>query len=177
MIENTFGKQLICHISRTSTAIEAREAIAKDRPQVATQVTLYKLKNKHGHPQKCEVRPTQELSPLERQHSQTQTLAEIGTACTTGTKKNAQGYKNSWKGYNLHLVTVCFGVPISDVLTNANVHDSRLALPLTRISAQRVDACYELMDAAYCSTVVRGEIQAARRVPLINCNPRKRGKA
>jgi len=53
------------------------------------------------------------------------------------------------------------------------VHDSRVALPLTRISAQRVDACYELMDAAYCSTVIREEIQAAGRVPLIDHNPRK----
>ena len=47
------------------------------------------------------------------------------------------------------------------------------AIPLTRISAQRVDACYELMDAAYCSTVIREEIQAAGRVPLIDHNPRK----
>ena len=64
-------------------------------------------------------------------------------------------------------------MPISAVLTGANVHDSRLALPLTRISAQRVDACYELMDAAYCSTVIREEIQAAGRVPLIDHNRRK----
>ncbi len=103
-------------------------------------------------------------------------LAEIDTACATGTKKNAQGYKISWKGYKLHLDTACCGVPISAVLTGANVHDSRLALPLTRISAQRVDACYELMDAAYCSTVIREEIQAAGRVALIDHNPRKGGK-
>ena len=29
------------------------------------------------------------------------------------------------------------------------------------------------MDAAYCSTVIREEIQAAGRVPLIDHNPRK----
>jgi hypothetical protein len=63
-------------------------------------------------------------------------------------------------------------VPINAVLTGANVHDSRLALALTRISTQRVDACYELMDAAYCSTVTREEIQAAGRLPLIDHNPR-----
>ena len=55
----------------------------------------------------------------------------------THTKKNAQGYKISWKGYKLHLDTACCGVPISAVLTGANVHDSRVALPLMRISAQR----------------------------------------
>ena len=94
MIEDTLGKQLIGHIRRDSTAIEAREAIAKkERPQVATRVTSDKLKNKSGRPQKGEVRPTLEPSPLERQRSQTlaQMLAKIGTTCATGTKKNAQG--------------------------------------------------------------------------------------
>jgi hypothetical protein len=57
------------------------------------------------------------------------------------------------------------------------VHDSRVALALTHISAQRVDACYELMDAAaYCSTVIREEIQAAGRVPLIDHNQRSGDK-
>jgi hypothetical protein len=171
MIEDTLGDQLIGHISRDSTAIEARESIAKkDKAPVAA-----KAKNKRGRPARGEVRPAPEPSALERQRSQTlaQMIAELDTACTTGTKKNAQGYKISWKGYKLHLDTACCGVPISAVLTGANVHDSRMALPLTRISAQRVDACYELMDAAYCSTVIREEIQAAGRVPLIDHNPRK----
>ena len=78
MIEDTLGKQLIGHISRDSTAIEARESIAKkDQAEVAPA----KLKNKPGRPQKGEVRPTPEPSPLERQRSQTlaQMLAEIDT--------------------------------------------------------------------------------------------------
>jgi hypothetical protein len=172
MIKDTLGEQLIGHISRDATAIEARESIAKkDKAQAVSP----KPKSKRGRPAKGEVRPTAEPSPLERQRGQTlaQMLAELDTACATGTKKNAQGYKISWKGYKLHLDTACCGVPISAVLTGANVHDSRVALPLTRISAQRVDACYELMDAAYCSTVIREEIQAAGRVPLIDHNPRQ----
>ena len=87
-------------------------------------------------------------------------LAEMDTVCGTGTKKNAQDSKK-------HVDTACCGVPISAVHTSVNAHNSRLALPLTRISAQRVDACYELMDAAYCSRMIREEIQAAGRVPLI----------
>jgi hypothetical protein len=172
MIKDTLGDQLIGHISRDSTAIEARESIAKkDKVEAAPA----KPKNKRGRPAKGEVRPAPEPSALERQSGQTlgQIIAELDTACATGTKKNAQGYKISWKGYKLHLDTACCGVPISAILTGANVHDSRVAIPLTRISAQRVDACYELMDAAYCSTVIREEIQAAGRVPLIDHNPRK----
>ncbi|MBK7424828.1 MAG: transposase [Propionivibrio sp.] len=159
-------------ISRDSTAIEARESIAK---KDKAEVVPAKPKGKPGRKKKGEVRPAPEPSPLERQRGQTleQMLFELDTACATGTKKNAQGYKISWKGYKLHLDTACCGVPISAVLTGANVHDSRVALPLTRISAQRVDVCYELMDAAYCSTVIREDIQAAGRVPLIDHNPRK----
>jgi hypothetical protein len=172
MIKATLGEQLIGHISRDSTAIEARESIAK---KDKAEVVPAKPKSKRGRPQKGEVRPAPEPSPLERQQGQTleQMLFELDTACATGTKKNAQGYKISWKGYKLHLDTACCGVPISAVLTGANVHDSRVAIPLMRISAQRVEACYELMDAAYCSTVIREEIQAAGRVPLIDHNPRK----
>ena len=173
MIEDSLGDQLVGHISRDSTAIEARESIAKkDKAEVAPA----KQKNKPGRPKKGEIRPAPQPSPLERQRGQTleQMLFELDTAWHHRLpKKNAQGYKISWKGYKLHLDTACCGVPISAVLTGANVHDSRVALPLMRISAQRVDACYELMDAAYCSTVIREEIQAAGRVPLIDHNPRK----
>jgi hypothetical protein len=174
MIEDTLGGQLIGHISRDSTAIEARESIAKKKDN-AGEVAKALPKKKRGRPQKGEVRPPPEPSALERQRGQTleQMLFELDTACATGTKKNAQGYKISWKGYKLHLDTACCGVPISAVLTGANVHDSRVALPLMHISAQRVDACYELMDAAYCSTVIREEIRSAGRVPLIDHNPRK----
>jgi Transposase domain (DUF772)/Transposase DDE domain len=158
MIEDALGEQLIGHISRDSTAIEARESITK---KDKVQVLQPKPKNKRGRPAKGEVRLAPEPSPLERQRTQTleQMLFELDTACATGTKKNAQGYKISWRGYKPHLDTACCGVPLSAVLTGAGVHDSRVALALTRISAQRVDACYELMDAAYCSTVIREEFR------------------
>ena len=175
MIQSILGDQLIGHISRDSTAIEARESTPKKAKTDKTQAAPAKPKHKRGRPKQGEVRAVPEPSPLERQRGQTlaQMLNEIDTACATGTKKNAHGYKISWKGYKLHLDTACCGVPISAVLSGANVHDSRLAMPLTRISAQRVDTCYELMDAAYCSTVIREDIEAAGRVPLIDHNPRK----
>lgn len=72
------------------------------------------------------------IRALERQRGQTlaQIIAELDTACTTGTKKNAQGYKISWKGYKLHLDTACCGVPISAVLTGAK-RKSLAAPPLS----------------------------------------------
>ena len=181
MVKDMLGEHVIGHISRDSTAIEARESLAKkgrDKKDKANGVKAKagaKVKRKRGRPAKDEVRPPPEPSVLERQQGQNleQMLAELDKGCATGTKVNAQGYKISWKGYKLHLDTACCGVPVSAVLSGANVHDSRVALPLSRISAQRVVACYELMDSAYCSSVIRQDIQAAGRVPLIDHNPRR----
>ena len=53
MITDTLGEPLIGHISRDSTAIEARESIAK---KDKVQVTPAKPKNKRGRPAKGEVR-------------------------------------------------------------------------------------------------------------------------
>lgn len=190
MIQRTLGGQLIGHLSRDATAIEARESIAKPVPletppevQAEAQSEVRSeavppaipAQAKRGRPKKGEVRPPPPPSPLERQRTQTTTqmLAELNTECAKGSKRNAQGYQMSWKGYKLHLDTACCGIPISAILTGANVHDSRVALPLIRMSAQRVDACYELMDAAYCSSVIREEVQAAGRIALIEHNPRQ----
>ena len=179
MVKDRLGEHVIGHISRDSTAIEARESLTKKnkvKKDKANEVKAKaKVKRKRGRPAKGEVRPPPEPSVLERQQGQNleQMLAELDKGCATGTKVNAQGYKISWKGYKLHLDTACCGVPVSAVLTGANVHDSRVALPLSRISAQRVVACYELMDSAYCSSVIRQDIQAAGRIPLIDHNPRR----
>ena len=141
MVKDMLGEHVIGHISRDSTAIEARESLAKKnkvKKDKANEVKAKaKVKRKRGRPAKDEVRPPPEPSVLERQQGQNleQMLAELDKGCATGTKVNAQGYKISWKGYKLHLDTACCGVPVSAVLSGANVHDSRVALPLSRISA------------------------------------------
>jgi Transposase DDE domain len=180
MVKEHLGDQLIGHISRDATAIQARESIspqvkaAKAQAQADKAQKAKEPKKKPGHPAKGEVRPAAPIAPLQRQRGQTleEMLGELSTQCDTGTKINAQGYKISWKGYKLHLDTTCCGVPISAVLTAANVHDSKVALLLSTISAQRVTVCYELMDAAYSSEVIKEYIQEQGRVPLIDHNPR-----
>ena len=187
MVKEHLGDQLIGHISRDATAIAARESIGQEVKQAQAQAKADKAlkakapKIKRGRPSKGEIRPTPAapaIPALEAQRTQTldQMLGQLSTQCDTGTKINAQGYKVSWRGYKLHLDTACCGVPISAVLTGANVHDSKVALPLTLISGQRVSACYELMDAAYSSGVISTFITQQGRVPLIDHNPRRGDK-
>jgi hypothetical protein len=42
-------------------------------------------------------------------------------------------------------------MPIAARLSSASMHDSRAAIPLSLISAQRVTNFYDVMDAAYQS--------------------------
>ena len=97
----------------------------------------------------------------------------IPTACDRGTKCNAQGYKVSWNGYKLHLDTADCGVPIAALLSSASMHDSRAAIALAMMSAQRVTNLYDVMDAAYCSGELREHSRSLGHVPLIDHNPRK----
>jgi hypothetical protein len=41
------------------------------------------------------------------------------------------------------------------------------------MTAQRVTNCYDLMDAAYCSSVLREHSRSLGHVPLIDHNPRR----
>jgi Transposase DDE domain/Transposase domain (DUF772) len=128
---------------------------------------------KRGCPKAGEVREAK-TNRMGRQLTQTlpAILDELPKACDCGSKCNAQGYKNSWNGYQLHLDTADCGVPISALLTSASVHDSQTAVPLSLMSASWVTNLYDLMDAAYCSDELRRHSQSLGHVPLIDHNPR-----
>jgi len=172
VVKDALGASLIGHISRDGTAIEVRE---KPKSKAVTEKSAAPLaKPRRGRPKPGEVR---EPKPTRLARQVTQTLpamvAELPTACDRGTKCNAQGYKNSWNGYKLHLDTTDGGVPVSALLTSASVHDSQVAIPLATMTAGRVTNLYDLMDAAYCSEVIRTHSRGLGHVPLIDHNPRR----
>ena len=169
LVKQYLGNELIGHISRDGTAIEARE-----KPVKALAVTTEPIARKirRGRPKSGEVRG---LKRIGRQLTQTlkEMLAELPRACDRGSKCNAQGYKNRWNGYKLHLDTADCGVPVSALLTSASVHDSQAAVPLSMMTLRRVTNLYDLMDAAYCSDELRAYSLSLGHVPLIDHNPRR----
>ncbi|MCR4302464.1 MAG: transposase [Sulfuricaulis sp.] len=196
LIKEHLGDELIGHISRDGTAIEARERpvypqFATATPAAPAQSTIAPVVEgtaetstaeafavpvrKRGRPRRGEVRLPAKESPVHHQRQQTlaQMLEDIPTGCDRGTKCNAQGYKVSWNGYKLHLDTADCGVPIAALLSSASMHDSLAAIPLSLISAQRVTNLYDVMDAAYCSTELRDHSRSLGHVPLIDHNPRR----
>jgi hypothetical protein len=93
LIQDTHADRLVGHISRDSTAIEAREKpVAKpDQPVPAAEA-----KPGRGRPRKGEIRPPPPLSRIERQLDMAQRgvsaagmLADLPRHCDVGAKRNA----------------------------------------------------------------------------------------
>ena len=61
---------------------------------------------------------------------------------------------------------------ITAVITGANVHDSRLAIPMEKLTEQNVTFCYSLMDAGYDAKAISDFILNRQRVPIIDPNKR-----
>jgi hypothetical protein len=167
LIRKTHQDRLVGHISRDSTAIEAREKpVRKDPPPESP-------KPKPGRPKKGEERP-KPPTRLQRQRtmSKQEMLKDLPAVCDVGTKKNSKGYKETWTGYKLHIDAADGQIPISCILTSASVHDSQAAIPLATLSAERTTNLYDLMDAAYDAEEIRQHSRSLGHVPLIDVNPR-----
>ena len=64
------------------------------------------------------------------------------------------------------------GIPLSAVTTSASVHDSQVAIPLAKMTAQRVESMYDLMDSAYDAKLIRGFSEALGHIPIIPASAR-----
>jgi hypothetical protein len=175
LIGDTHADRLVGHISRDSTAIEAREKPAtSDKPAPEA-----KPKRKRGRPRNGEIQPVPPMRRIERQLDMARRgmpaaamLADLPRACDVGAKQNAKGYRETWIGYKLHIDTADGEIPISCVLTAASVHDSQVAIPLATITAGRVTNLYDLMDSAYDVAEIKQHSRDLNHVPIIDINPR-----
>ena len=171
LIAETQQERLIGHISRDSTEIEARE---KPLRKPVAEVPL-KPVGKRGRPQKGEQPLAPEPTRLERQAGMTleQMLDDLPRACNVGSKNNSKGYKETWVGYKLHLDVADGQIPISCILTSASLHDSQAAIPLARLTAQRVTHLYDLMDSAYDAQSIHEQVRGLGQIPIIDAHPRR----
>lgn len=169
LMKATLGRQIVGHISRGSTAIEAREKpVSKPRADKPKP-------GKRGRRRKGEEAPLKEPTRIERQKAMSlpEMLAELPKPCDVGCKCNAKGHQESWIGYKLHIDTADGDIPVSAVLTSASVHDSQVALPLATMTAKRVQSLYDLMDSAYDNQDIRNHSRALGHVPIIDVNSRR----
>jgi hypothetical protein len=102
-----------------------------------------------------------------------QMLDDLPRPCNVGSKKNSKGYQETWIGYKLHLDVADGQIPISCILTSASLHDSQAAIPLARLTAQRVTNLYDLMDSAYDAQSIHEYIRSRGHIPIIDAHPRR----
>ncbi len=171
LITKSYSDEIVGHISRDSTAIEAREKPIKKESKEPEE----KKPKKRGRPKKGE-EPTKEPTRLEKQitgMSLPDMLEDLPKGCDVGTKQNSKGYKSSWTGYKFHIDAADGGIPISCILTSASSHDSQSAIPLATMTSQRVTNLYDLMDSAYDAPQIHDYSRQLEHVPLIDTNPRR----
>jgi len=162
--------ELVGHISRDATAIQGREkAVARMRPPKPAP-------RKKGPLRRGEVRAPKPETRLERQCRQavTEALAELPMHCDVGAHKNSKGYKQAWIGYKLHVDVNDCGLPISAVLTAASLHESQVAVPLMKMTSERIDYLYDVMDSAYDAKPIYEVSRSLGHVPIIAKNGRRK---
>lgn len=135
-------------------------------------------KRKRGRPRKGEVRPAKQPGRLERQLKMKpgKALKELDAQCAWGCKKNSQGNVSFWKGFKLHLDVTDLGIPVTAVVTGANVHDSQVAIPMEKLTERKVTFLYSVMDSAYDAAPIATYITGKGRMPLIDPNKRRGSK-
>ena len=168
MIRDNLKDKLICHISKDSTAIEAREKPVKKRK---------KKQSKHGRgrPRKGEARLEKQKKRLDMQagRSLDENLSDLPSHCDRGVKQNSKGGRKIWTGHKLHTGVSDGDIPISVILTSASVHDSQVAIPLMQMSRERVTHLYDLADSAYDAKQIKAYSRLLGHVPIIASNKRR----
>jgi hypothetical protein len=175
MIRKYMEGKIILHVNRDSTAIEARQRTVKTKTPVRQDDTS---KYKRGRPHKNEHRADNPPSRLEVQQFQSPELAimRLDRTCRWGCKINSQGNRSVWKGYKLHLDVSDTGIPLTAVVTGANVHDSQLAIPMEKLTERRCTFLYSLMDSAYDAGPIHCYIKGRGRIPVIDPHKRRNGE-
>lgn len=127
------------HISRDSTEVSPREKPAKKPKPVSIEPT----KRKRGRPKRAETPVSKEPSRLIKHMDQTaaEALAKLPRACDGCAKRDVKGRMHCWTGYKAHIDWADGSVPITIVTTSASLHDSQVAIPMARLTANKVTLC------------------------------------
>lgn len=177
LVKQAYGEKVVFHVSRDSTAVEAREACPRGRKKA---IAKEKGPRQKPGPKK---RGTPKLKDQTRQEKQFDapwevSVAELPKSCGIGVKKNSKGLIDYWRGYKFHVDVADGGIPLAACTTSANLHDSQVAIPLMKMTASRVGCVfYQLMDPAYVGKLIVESAEALGQKAIIPQKAPKGGKA
>ena len=162
LVKRALGETFSLHISRDAPAISGRERPAQK--EKSPKKPKGSPGRKKGVPPKPRVLKRQQVQLGQRWQD---AVAALPTRCDTGTKRNSKGHDQHWHGYKLHIDVDECGFPISALTSSASLHDSQVAIPLMRMSAERTRSFYQLMDAGYVGGPIRQAAQDLGQVAII----------
>lgn len=162
--------EMVGHVITDASAIEAREKPIKKQKKEKPTVVLPegKKRRKNGY--------KRELTRLQKQSQGLMTLEEmineLPSSCDVGAKTNSKGHLEWWIGYKLHLTVSDNGVPLAAILSSASLNDSQAAIPLAKLTNQRVKNFYDVMDAGYSCEDIKVHSESQGHVLIIDWTAR-----
>lgn len=163
LIKEFYKDEVVGHIIKDSTALEAREkGLKKEKSK-----TRKKLMDQERRRKKKAGEPNLRQKQL-NEKSLDEMLKTLPKRCDKGMKKNAKGFHMYWKGYKLHTAIDTNGIPVAAILTSASCNDSEVAIPLGLKASKLVCSLYDLMDAAYDYPEIKEHSRNLGHVPIID---------
>ncbi len=170
LVRSTQHERLIGHIARDSTAIEARERF----PQTYRQKLNEKRKKAGKPPLPKRSGKNNAITTRQRKMPLAAMLKGLSKDCAIGVKTNSKGHHDYWRGYKLHLDVADGQIPVTAILTAANVHDAKVAIPMMTMTSQRVLYLYDVMDSAYDADAILAHSRELGHEPVVDPSGRRK---
>ncbi len=161
-----YKDKIVMHVVKDSTPIHAREAALKKKGSIQERkkaLNRQQAKDKRNGESRKQKQLKQDLETI---------LAGLPQHCDTGSKKMANGFLTTWKGYKLHVAIDDNCIPLASIVTSASLNDSEVAIPLAIKANQVAKNFYDLMDSAYNSPEIKEHSRSLGHVPIIDDRPR-----
>lgn len=166
LVAEVYKDEIIGHVVKDSTPIYAREAPLKKEGNMKERRKLLnkqQAKDKRNGESRKQKQLIQDLKT---------TLDVLPIYCDIGSKKMANGFLTTWKGYKLHVAIDDNCIPLAAILSSASLNDSEVAIPLATKSDFVAKNFYDLMDSAYNSPEIKEHSYSLGHVPIIDDRPR-----
>jgi transposase len=168
VVKYYYQDQIVGHISKDSTAIEAREKPVK------------KKKEKKVKKEKRASKGSVEKTRIQKQIMGTMTLEQmikdLPSECDIGRKTSSSGHMYAWIGFKLHLAVDDNSVPLAAIISSASMNDTQAAIPLAEMTSKRVTNLYDLMDSGYHAEAILEHSKSLGHVPIIDRSAKSRAQ-
>lgn len=167
IIKSMYQDEIVGHVSKDSTAIEAREKPVKIKKSEDNEENEVPKEKKKRAPNGCAKKTRIEKQAMGLMRLD-EMIEDLPSYCNIGRKTSSSGHMYAWIGYKLHLSVDDNGIPLAAMISSASLNDTQAAIPLAIITANRVTSFYDLMDSGYFAEAIYNHSKSLGHIPLID---------